>query len=433
MKEKGSVLLIILIILAIIVLSLFGFLVYQKLQEKPQSTPTISQLSKQEPKTPISLMTDLSPYYIDPSTTATFSPELTSNGRYWLISYAKDGLYKYESGKTAKIPGSDDESNSWIETIKWNGDYWLFYSISPKEALLKSFDGTNFTDYTKSFNQSTECEIDKINPATIPLLSWNGKRWIILSSTHPAPKKTQYCVTAFDGSKFVDLTVFLRKSIDLNNYYIRSFDCNNSFCMFGLKSTDERNEYDFAFFKLNFEELSVEPVKYSNFTDYSAYATYSKYADIIGSNEKSLILTLSYNFTEAASNKLDASSTTEFYEYDGERAKLLYKYSYPYLPQVTPVADIFKAHTGLFIESPKAVWDPFRKRWFLIGITSVRGSNVENELTILEVDENYNTQKLKYSPSIVNKATGVESIAVTKEGILIEEPLTGIVLIKFPD
>jgi len=422
MREKGFAPLVILVTVAILsVLGLLGFFAFQNPQGKPKPrTELILQQPTQEPQTTLSLSTNLR---------ADSVLSITSNGKYWLLSYPCDGLYKYEEGKTTKIPRPSDESDSWVNNIEWNGKYWLFSSKDVytcikdeiRKASLQVFDGINFTDHTKSFDSSSECKVDKISS-----LSWNGKRWLILSRTFLDPKTTQACVVAFDGQNFVDLTAFLRKNLDLTNFSFGSLNCNVSFCVATLQS---KREDELAFFKLNFEEASVESIKSSNFADYSAFARSVKYVDIVGSNETSLILKLNYQFLEADSRKLNASTITELYEYDGKRAQLLYKYSSPYLPKDTPVEDVVKAFEGLF-EPEKAVWDPFQKKWFIVGFTSIRG-NVENELVILEVTKDYKTEQLKYNPPIINKATDVGNIAVTEEGILIEEPFTKIILIKF--
>lgn len=164
--------------------------------------------------------TDLSSSLVNFGTNAINSIAYNSTGNYFLIGGAGGKLNKYDGTDFTDLSGpftgqpdlQGSESNdggfgtSAVNSIDWNGSYWLIGGVSAK---LAKYDGTDFTDLSSSLVGFSSSQIYS--------LSWDGtfSYWLIGGDNCRLNK--------YDGTDFTDLSSNLDSSFGDDKYRVKVY------------------------------------------------------------------------------------------------------------------------------------------------------------------------------------------------------------------
>jgi hypothetical protein len=149
-------------------------------------------------------LTDLSNFINTSSFYCTSSiNSIAWNGSYWLVG-GVGFLLKYDTNNNItklNLKSSQDQDVAVISSIAWNGSYWLIggsgSSQVPDGPRLYKYDGQNMTDLILEFPSNNVY-------SSINSIAWNGSYWLVSGKDETATE-TKTLLYGYQDDKFIKL------------------------------------------------------------------------------------------------------------------------------------------------------------------------------------------------------------------------------------
>jgi hypothetical protein len=142
------------------------------------------------------------------------------NGTEWLVGggYLNSGVLFSFNGTsfvdlTGEIKSSIPQFQS-VQSIAWNGQYWLVGGI----GFLAKYDGSTFRDLTTNLTRSLSRQATTTGLFSVNSMAWNGSVWLMGGGEPVAINghSSSAWLASYNSASFVDLTTMMPQYLEVS-------------------------------------------------------------------------------------------------------------------------------------------------------------------------------------------------------------------------